>query len=111
MRQREKKQSAWGLMGGSKGSTSGPLDLQLGEELKGLLRIAANSTEERVTSREVVLAMLETPTCNAYAVIQQTVEVRPCAEREGRISAGRREHGPESVPLMGAMTPPRAGGH
>jgi len=67
--------TGWGMLTGAGGSTSGPLDLQLGEELKGILRIAANDTTETVTLREVALAMMGSPTCNAFSIIQQLIEV------------------------------------
>jgi len=72
----EEGRSAWSFLGGAgRSSGSGPLDLQLGEELKGLLRAAANDSQETVTARGVVLAMMNAPTSNAYAVLQKLLEV------------------------------------
>jgi len=65
-----------GLFGGSKASGAGPLDIPIGDELKAMLTVSANNVSEgTVTARDVVLAMLSSPTSNAFSVITQLLEV------------------------------------
>uniref|UniRef100_A0A7S1X2V6 Clp R domain-containing protein n=1 Tax=Tetraselmis chuii TaxID=63592 RepID=A0A7S1X2V6_9CHLO len=69
------KKGSWGLFGSSKASGSGPLDIPIGDELKGILLVAANNVPSTVSARDVVLAMLSSPTSNAFSIISQLLEV------------------------------------